>query len=175
MPIVSVTMFEGRDEETKARLTRELAAVVAEITVNSIADVHVLIEEKPRDSWGRGLVLASRRNGGAPRDCTRAEYAGVSRIKYDPATEDAYLALRRDVINPGMAGEPGFIDSLLLRRHDREHEYTLVNRWLSREDATNYANGPVHDELKRQALEILPEPLQSIGADVVHLDPPAQR
>ena len=32
MPIVEVTLFEGRDEETKARIGREIADVVAEHT-----------------------------------------------------------------------------------------------------------------------------------------------
>ena len=29
---------------------------------------------------------------------------------------------------------------------------------------------PVHDQLREQALSILPKPLETVGADVVHLD-----
>src|ERR1700760_1555162 len=57
MPIFEVTIFSGPDEETKARLTREIAAVVAEVTVNSMADVHVIVNEVDRDNWGKGAVL----------------------------------------------------------------------------------------------------------------------
>ncbi len=170
MPIVQISLFEGRDEETKARLAREIADAVAEATGNSIADVHVLFDEKPRDAWSRGLSLASRRTG--PRkEPVRADYASISRIQYNPETEEAYLALRRDVINPGMATQDGFVSSLLLRRHDAENEYLLVNKWLSKEHAEAYQSGAVHDKLKEQALSILPKPLETTGADVVHLDP----
>jgi 4-oxalocrotonate tautomerase family enzyme len=170
MPIVQISLFEGRDEETKARLAREIADAVAEATGNSIADVHVIYDEKPRDAWSRGLSLASRRTGPRP-DPVRADFASISRIQYNPETEKEYLALRRDVINPGMATQDGFVSSLLLRRRDVENEYLLVNKWLNAENAAAYASGAVHDRLKEQALSILPKPLETTGADVVHLDP----
>ena len=69
-----------------------------------------------------------------------------------------------------MATQPGFVSSLLLRPHDKEHEYLLVNKWVSRETADAYTSGPVHDRLREQALRLLPERLQTIGADVIHLD-----
>lgn len=170
MPIVQISLFEGRDEETKARLAREIADAVAEATGNSIADVHVLFDEKPRDAWSRGLSLASRRIGERPAP-VRADYASISRIQYDPASEAEYLALRRDVINPGMATQDGFVSSLLLRHHDAENEYLLINKWLNRDNAAAYHSSSVHDRLKEQALSILPKPLETSGADVVHLDP----
>ncbi len=170
MPIVTITLFEGRDEETKARIAREVADVVAEHTGNSIADVHVIFDEKPRHAWGRGLTLASRRT--QPRSApVRADHASISRITYDPATEKQYLALRRDVINPGMATQEGFVSTLLLRPHNRENEYLLVIKWLSEQHAEAYRAGPVHEELRRRAMEVLPRPLETFGADVVHLDP----
>ena len=170
MPIVEITLFEGRDEETKARLAREVADAVAEATGNSIADVHVLFDEKPKDAWSRGIVLASRRTTPKPPP-VRPDYASISRIQYNPATEAEYLALRRDVINPGMATQEGFVSSLLLRRRDAANEYLLVNKWMTQDHAVAYQAGKVHDDLKAQALSILPKPLETTGADVVHLDP----
>lgn len=170
MPIVEITLFEGRDDETKARIARAVADAVAEETRNSIADVHVLFHEMPRDDWARGLVLASRRTS-PPASPQRADYASISRIEFDPRTEPEYLALRRDVINPGMATQEGFVSSLLLRPDNREHEYLLINKWLSRGHADAYTSGGVHDRLREQALAILPRPLETTGAEVVHLDP----
>jgi 4-oxalocrotonate tautomerase family enzyme len=167
-------MFSGRDEETKARLTREIAAVVAEVTVNSMADVHVIIHEVDRDNWGKGAVLASRREKKPRPAPQRPEYASISHITYEAATEEEYLKLRRDVINPGMATQEGFIDSLLLRRGDVPGQYVLVNRWLTADDARRYQSGPVHDALREQALQILPRPLETYGTEVVHLDPEAE-
>jgi 4-oxalocrotonate tautomerase family enzyme len=170
VPIVQITLFEGRDDETKARMAREVADAVAEATGNSIADVHVLFEEMPKNAWSRGLTLASRRTT-AKAAPERSEYASISRIQYDPNRETEYLALRRDVINPGMATQDGFVSSLLLRRTDVDNEYLLINKWLTREQAEAYAAGRVHDRLKEQALSILPKPLETTGAEVVHLDP----
>lgn len=167
-------MFSGRDEEMKARLTREIAAVVAEVTVNSMSDVHVVIREVNRDNWGKGAVLASRREKQATPAPQRPEYASVSYITYEADTEAKYLQLRRDVINPGMATQEGFIDSLLLRRGDVPGQYLLVNRWLTPDDAHRYQSGPVHDGLREQALKILPKPLETFGTEVVHLDPEAE-
>ncbi len=171
MPIVEITLFEGRDEETKARIARAVADVVAEETNNSISGVHVLFHEMPRADWSRGLSLASRRP--APTEPPqRSDYASISRIKFNPETEQEYLALRRDVINPGMATQEGFISSLLLRPDNRENEYLLINKWLTRANADAYTSGGVHDALREQALRILPERLDTTGAEVVHLDPP---
>jgi phenylpyruvate tautomerase PptA (4-oxalocrotonate tautomerase family) len=167
-------MFSGRDEETKARLTREIAAVVAEVTVNSMSDVHVIVHEVDRDNWAKGAVLASRREKKPRPAPQRPEYASVSYITYESDTEDEYLKLRRDVINPGMATQEGFIDSLLLRRSDVPGQYLLVNRWLTADDARRYQSGPVHDGLREQALQILPKPLETFGTEVVHLDPEAE-
>ncbi len=174
MPIVEITMFSGRDEETKARLTREIAAVVAEVTVNSMSDVHVIVNEVDKENWGKGAVLASRREKTVKPAPQRPEHASISYITYESETEEEYLKLRRDVINPGMATQPGFIDSLLLRRGDVPGQYVLVNRWLTAEDAHRYQAGPVHDALKVQALKILPKPLETFGTEVVHLDPDAE-
>lgn len=169
MPIVEITMFEGRDEETKDRLAREITDAVAEHTGNSVDSIHVVFREMPRSSWSRGMVLASRRAspGGKP---VRTDYASVSRIEYDPKTERDYLALRYQVINPGMATQAGFVSSLLLRPHDKTNEYLLVNKWLSLDHAKAYTSGPTHEALRQKAMMVLPKPLETVGADVVHLD-----
>lgn len=171
MPIVEITMFEGRSEETKARISREIADAVSDGTGNAIDSVHVIFREVGRDSWSRGLQIASRREpvalGGS---LVRADHASVSRIQFDPATEADYLALRRDVINPGMATQRGFVSSLLLRMRDRANEYLLVNKWTDAEASAAYTSSGLHDRLKEQALSILPKPLETEPADVVHLD-----
>jgi len=170
MPIVEVTMFEGRDEETKARLTREVAAVVSEVTQNSLNDVHVLIKEMEPVNWGKGLTLASRRERTGDRVISRPEYASVSRIQYNAETEDDYLKLRSEVINPGMATQPGFVDCLLLRPTEKDNEYLLVIRWLTQADDDAYDNSDMHENLRKQAMSILPHPLESYGAHIVHAD-----
>ena len=167
MPIVKIKLVAGCDEETKARLGREVAAAVAEITVNAIADVHVLIDEVDPANWGRGLEPATQ----TPAEkVVRAEHASISYIRYSPETEREYLDLRRDVINPGMATQHGFVSSLLLRRHDIADEYLLINQWLAAGDDARYSAGPVHDRLKEQALALLPQPLRNVDTDIVHLD-----
>lgn len=170
MPIVRITMYEGRDENTKDAMAREVADAVAEHTGNSLENIHVIFDEIPRASWSRALTLASRRPPQAPRRPMRADYASVSRIKYDPLREPDYLRLRSEVINPGMATQDGFVSSLMLRPHDRTNEYLLVNKWVSQQHAEAYTSGSVHDALREQALKLLPERLQTVGADVVHLD-----
>ena len=170
MPIIEITMFEGRSDETKARIAREVADAVAEGTGNSIPEIHVIFHEQPRASWSRGLVLASRRPPREQAGLVRSDYAAISRIQYDPGTEREYLALRREVLNPGMATQTGFVSSLLLRPRDRTNEYLLINKWLNEEMAEAYHHSPIHDQLREQALAILPKPLETVGADVVHLD-----
>lgn len=171
MPIVEVTMFEGRSEETKARMAREIADVVSDGTGNAIDSVHVIFREVDRQSWSRGLQLASRREPvKLGPDLIRADHASVSRIRFDPATETEYLALRRDVINPGMATQRGFVSSLCLRMQDRENEYLLVNKWTDAQASKDYTSSGLHDRLKEQALSILPVPLETEPADVIHLD-----
>lgn len=168
MPIVKIDIFEGRDEETKAIIGREVADVIAEHTINSLDDVHVIFEERARDNWSRGLKLASRRGTKASPD--RVGYASVSRIKCEADREEEYIVLRRDVINPGMATQEGFVSSLFLRLIDSDGEYLLVNKWRSREDAQKYEKSELHEELRQKAMKVLPKPLETMGAEIVHLD-----
>lgn len=96
--------------------------------------------------------------------------ASVSRIEIDPDTEDEYLRLRRDVINPGMAQHDGFLDTILLRPQNRSNEYLLINLWISSEDYEGYRGSRLHDDLKAEAMRLLPKPLEIFVADVVRLD-----
>jgi 4-oxalocrotonate tautomerase len=61
MPIVRLSMYEGRDLDKKRRLVEGLTAVVVEVCDVQPADVHVVIEEVARDNWGIGGVVGSDR------------------------------------------------------------------------------------------------------------------
>lgn len=171
MPIVEVHMFEGRSDVTKAAIGREIAAVVAEHTVNNIDDVHVLFHEKQRNQWSRGDTLASNRAPGK-KTPARPEYASISRIKFDPGTESEYLKLRREEFHPGMAEMPGFISAELFRLEEREDEYFLVIKWMSAEDAHRYHESDLHEEFRVKAMELLPKALETSGAQIVHVMDP---
>lgn len=169
MPIVEITLFEGRDEETKGKIARAVADAVAEHTRNHMADVHVIFHDVPRTSWWRGLIrTGARKPTAAP---VRSDYAWISRIQYDPAREAEYLAFRRDTINPTLAAQDGFVSALLLRPQNREHEYVLVLKWLSEQHARAFEKSEAHDRLRERALQLLPRALETTGAEVVHLDP----
>ena len=59
MPIVTVKMLEGRTEEQKRQLARELTEVVARVAVAKESDMHVIIEEYTRTNWAKGGKLFS--------------------------------------------------------------------------------------------------------------------
>jgi len=65
VPIVHVELFEGRSLEQKRELVQGITEVVARTCGVSPDGVHVLIEEKSRDNWGRGSVLAVDRKRAA--------------------------------------------------------------------------------------------------------------
>jgi len=170
MPIVEVTLFEGRSEEMKAAMASEIAAAVGEYTVNSIDDVHVIFHEKSREQWARGTNWVAKSGGGSePRK--RAEAASVSRIEYTPDTEEEYLRWRRDILHPAMATMPGYVSGKLWRLQDRT-EYFLVLEWMTRDDIVNYFESELHEELRQRAMELLPKPLDTFIADRVHLFDP---
>lgn len=170
MPIVEISLFEGRSEELKATIAREVAATVAEYTQNSVDAVHVVFNEKRRDQWARGTVLASRR-ATSDREPQRAEAATLSKITYDPDREQDYLAWRRDVLHPGMAQMPGYVGARLYRTRN-ENTYHLLLDWMTAADQQHYKNSPQHDAFRETALSLLPEPLETIEMERVHLDFP---
>lgn len=57
MPIVRIDLFEGRSREQKRELVRGITEVVARTCGVSPDGVHVLINERTRENWGRGAVL----------------------------------------------------------------------------------------------------------------------
>ena len=61
MPIIRVSMFEGRSIEKKRELVEAITEVVARVCEDTPDGVSILIEELPRESWARGGVLYSDR------------------------------------------------------------------------------------------------------------------
>ena len=60
MPLIDVTMLEGRTTEMKAALIRELTDVAERVLGVPRATVRVLVRELPAESWGvGGETLAS--------------------------------------------------------------------------------------------------------------------
>lgn len=56
MPLVQVTMLEGRTEEQKAALHREVAAAVERAVGAPIESIRVVIHEVPPGHWSVGGV-----------------------------------------------------------------------------------------------------------------------
>jgi 4-oxalocrotonate tautomerase len=54
MPIVQVTLVEGRDEETRAALIRELTDAVERTTGSPRDRVRVILHQVPAADWGVG-------------------------------------------------------------------------------------------------------------------------
>lgn len=169
LPIVEISLFEGRSEELKATIAREVAATIAEYTQNTMSEVHVLFHEKERDQWARGATLASRRDASAKAAPVRPEAASISRIEYDAANEADYLAWRRDILHPGMARMPGYVGARLYRVHDAS-EYYLILDWMTREDHQHYSGSAEHDAFKETAMSLLPKPLDTVAAERVHIE-----
>lgn len=145
MPIVRVSMFEGRSLEKKRRLIRGITAVVAEVCEVSEEGIHVLIDEMTRENWGRGGIP----NVDRPRVAREtAGFFSVSDIVVFPEHADEYLAYRRDRVNPTMAGMPGFFASIIARDLADPYHYLLFNGWGKEADWRAYQGTGAHDALK---------------------------
>lgn len=59
MPVVIVEMWEGRSVEQKRRLVEAITAAMVEHCDSNPANLHVIIHDTPRDSWGRDGKLAT--------------------------------------------------------------------------------------------------------------------
>jgi heme-degrading monooxygenase HmoA len=94
-------------------------------------------------------------------------FASMSVIRCAPDRQEAYLALRRREIDPKMAAAPGFLRRTLFRSLEAADELVLVVYWESREHALAYRKGAVHEDLRRQALELLSEPLRTRDYEVL--------
>jgi 4-oxalocrotonate tautomerase family enzyme len=173
MPVVKIELPSGSDDETKTRLIREVAVVVADVTACSVSDVTTILDEVPEENWGRGIL----RQGPPPTDSSkslvRADHATIFRFVCPPEVESAYLDLRRDVLNPGMRTNDGFVSSTLLKVHGSPGEYYAINSWISKEAEEAFVASPKHDETREYAIKLMPQGLEKIAVvDVVHLDQP---
>jgi 4-oxalocrotonate tautomerase len=64
MPVVTVQMWSGRTVEQKRRLVRAITDAMVEHADCKPDHLHVIIQDVPRDSWGRAGVLGSDQKEG---------------------------------------------------------------------------------------------------------------
>lgn len=57
MPVVTVQMWTGRTVEQKRRLVKAITDAMVEHAGAKPDALHVIIQEVPRDSWGRAGIL----------------------------------------------------------------------------------------------------------------------
>ncbi len=60
MPMVRIEMWEGRSDEVKEELIRNVSKVVAETVGAPIEHVQVVIQEVPKKHWGIGGEPSSK-------------------------------------------------------------------------------------------------------------------
>jgi 4-oxalocrotonate tautomerase len=149
MPIVRINMFEGRNLEQKRELVEGITAVVSKVCGVAPEGVHVLIEEMTRENWGRGGILNSDRQRTAIAMLGLGEgFFSVSDVRTPPGGAEAYLAYRRDHVNPTMTGMTGFRTSILARDLADPEHFLLFNRWNREPDWRAYQETAAHDTLK---------------------------
>ncbi|MBU2559282.1 2-hydroxymuconate tautomerase family protein [archaeon] len=56
MPMVTVQMYEGRSDEVKAKMIKEISCVVAETSGAPLEQVWIVLSEVPKKHWGMGGV-----------------------------------------------------------------------------------------------------------------------
>lgn len=61
MPVVTISMYEGRSVEQKRELVKGVTEVVCRVTGNPPEAVHVIIDEVKRENWAIGGLLGSDR------------------------------------------------------------------------------------------------------------------
>ena len=64
----------------------------------------------------------------------------------------------------------GFVRRTLLRSRDTADELLLIVHWASHEHALAYRRGAVHEDLRRQALALLKEPLKTRDYELLSRD-----
>jgi phenylpyruvate tautomerase PptA (4-oxalocrotonate tautomerase family)/heme-degrading monooxygenase HmoA len=160
MPVVHIHL-EPRDEQSKARIAREVAAAVAEGTNNPVSGVTVVIHDLPASQWSIGIdyapFLRARRE--ATGETARPSGSGIPEFATlhvgDIADEAAYVKLRNEVVNPALAEQEGFVSATLYRLREPANGYITVNKWLS-EDHWKAWNKTEVDRTTTQAqLELL--------------------
>ncbi len=168
MPFVHVIM-EPRDEESKHRISREVSDAVAEGTNNPIDGITVIFHEVPRAGYARGLSYSAKRpRPPRPAATGRPEYVAVNRIRIDD--EEAYIALRRDLVNPALANQDGFVSTQLLRLTETDHEYLLINKWMSRAHHEAWLSSQTHISMEDDAKRRVPgrKLLERLNGELVH-------
>jgi 4-oxalocrotonate tautomerase len=59
MPVVQVHLKAGRTLDQKRQLVKQITQALVDTCGSNQERVHVIINEVPEDSWGRGGVLLS--------------------------------------------------------------------------------------------------------------------
>lgn len=59
MPIIRVEMFEGRTNDQKKELVKELTNSFINVCGGSSEGVHIVIQEHKKEDWGVGGILSS--------------------------------------------------------------------------------------------------------------------
>jgi 4-oxalocrotonate tautomerase len=62
MPVVTVQMFEGRTLDQKRKLVRAITDAMVEHAEARPDGLHVVLQEIPKENWGRAGVLGSDRS-----------------------------------------------------------------------------------------------------------------
>ena len=95
MPLIEVTMVEGRTPQQVRALISALTSAAAQAVDAPVDSIRVVVREVPTTHWGAGdVTIAERRGAPDPRDDSAR--AGLSRS--DPAD---------DGNNPARAGDAG--------------------------------------------------------------------
>lgn len=61
MPTIQVYWFEGRTQEQKAQLAKEMTEIVARIGKTAPENTHVIYHDIKRSDWAEGGVMMSER------------------------------------------------------------------------------------------------------------------
>ncbi len=59
MPVVKINLWEGRSDETKAKMIKDITRVVADNLGLEEKHVWVILDEQPRKDWGIGGKLGT--------------------------------------------------------------------------------------------------------------------
>jgi 4-oxalocrotonate tautomerase len=62
VPVVTVQLFEGRTIEQKRKLVKAITDAMVEHADARPDALHVVLQEIPKDNWGRAGVLGSDRS-----------------------------------------------------------------------------------------------------------------
>lgn len=131
MPIVHIHL-EPRDEESKARIAREVSAAIAEGTNNSLSSIIIVFHELPASAYATGLNYLPRmsRASGASPDLPSFATLHACNIQ----DENDFMRLRNEVVHPALAQQKGFVSTMILRMREPKGSYFLMNKWMSQAD-----------------------------------------